>query len=255
MRTLILCIALSGVVVFGGAFAISFLNPVLVERLAREVVRMEVEKRVGERLDSLSNARLVGLAQQALRRTDEQIADRTRQIRDGIPRAVAAVVADMLDADCECRKRMVAIAESSANLQLSSLGHARDRLTRFIEVTYTHVTSSLMREFKILTAANAVVFLLLAGVAFQRGRAAPQLLLPAAVLIGAATLTAGLYLFGQNWLHTIVFSDYVGLAYFAYLAVALGLLSDVAFNRARLCTWVLNQTASAVGSALHFAPC
>ncbi|QDH71486.1 hypothetical protein [Marilutibacter alkalisoli] len=255
MRTLILCMALSSVVVFGGAFVASFLNPVLVERLAREVVRIEVEKRVGERLDSLSNARLVGFAQKALRKTDEEIAVSTSQIRDGVPRAVATVVADMLDADCECRKRMIAYAERGANEQLSSLGRARERLTQFIEATYTHVTTSLMREFRVFTAANAVVFLFLAGVAFRRRRAAPQLVLPAVVLIGAATLTAALYLFGQNWLHTIIFSNYVGLAYFAYLAMAVALLSDVAFNRARVCTWLLNQATSAVGSALHFAPC
>lgn len=255
MRTLLLAIALSGFAIFGAAFAVSFANPILIETLAREVIRIEVEKRVGHRIDSLSNTRLVGLAQKVLRKTDDDIAASTRQIRDSVPKMVANVVADMLDADCECRKRLVENAERSADERLTTLGQVRQRVTDFIEVAYAHVTSSLMREFRIFTAANAVVFLLLAGVAFRRRQAAAQLLLPSAVLLVAAAVTGALYLFGQNWLHTIIFSSYVGLSYFAYLALAVALLSDVAFNRARVCTWMLNQAASVLGSALHFVPC
>ena len=71
----------------------------------------------------------------------------------------------------------------------------------------------------------------------------------------AASLTAYLYLFNQNWLHTIIFSDYVGMTYIAYLAVAFSFICDLLFNRARITARILSQLFSAVGSAVSVAPC
>jgi hypothetical protein len=255
MRSVILCIAALGTALFGGAFALSFASPLLIERIAREVMQLEVERRVGAKIDSLSNSRIVGLAQKAMNKTDEDIATSTRQLKAGIPQKVASAIADMLNADCECRKRMVAYAEKSATGQLSSLIQVRARLIELVEASYAHVAASLLQEFRVFTGANALVFLVLAAVAWQRRQASAQLFLPALVLVGAVLLTAGLYLFGQDWLHTVVFNEYVGLAYIAYLAVAVALLWDVAFNRARVSTQLINHVASAVGSSVQVVPC
>ena len=74
-------------------------------------------------------------------------------------------------------------------------------------------------------------------------------ILPAFVLVGAVLLAGGLYLFNQDWLHTIVFGDYLGLGYAAYLALVAAMLADIAFNRAR----VINVLLNALGAAV--APC
>jgi hypothetical protein len=57
MRRAILAISLLGLLIFGASFVLSFLNPLLVERAAREVVRIEVERKIGEKVDALSNTR------------------------------------------------------------------------------------------------------------------------------------------------------------------------------------------------------
>jgi hypothetical protein len=67
-------------------------------------------------------------------------------------------------------------------------------------------------------------------------------------------LTIG-YLFEQNWFHTILFNDYVGFGYFAYLGVAVAFLADIAFNRARVTTDLINAVLNAVGSAVQALPC
>ena len=75
------------------------------------------------------------------------------------------------------------------------------------------------------------------------------------MLLAAASITAYLYLFNQNWLHTLLFSDYVGLAYLGYLGAAFALLSDIIFNRARITTEILNFILNALGSAVQVVPC
>lgn len=251
MRRVLIGLSLLGLLFFGGAFAISWLDAPLVERGARELLRIEVERRVGERIDALSNTRIAGLAKRALGDADADVALTARAIRDQVPRKVAEVVSNMLDADCECRQRLRDDLQGWEERRLSSRVQVRDKLVGLIESSYASVARSLLREFRIFTATNALAFALLGLVTVLRGRAALQLLLPALVLVTATGITGGLYLLGQNWLHTIVFGQYVGMAYVAYLAGVALLLGDVAFNRARATTLAL----AALGSAMITVPC
>ncbi len=255
MRRAILILAFVGITLFGAAFVVSFLDPLLIERAAREVVRIEVERRVGEKLDSLSTPRVTALAQKALGKTDAELEHARRQLVGGVSQKVAQVVADMLNADCECRKRLVERAVTAQQEGITTLGQLRERLLGQIESAYATVTANLMREFRIFTASNAVAFTLLALVTYYRRAAALQLALPAVVLVGAVVITAGLYLFNQNWLHTVLYSQYVGLTYVAYLGAAGALLSDVVFNRARVSTRLVNGGLQALGSAVQAVPC
>lgn len=233
----------------------SFLNPLLVERAAREAVRVEVERRVGQKIDGLSNSRIAALAELALQKTEVDIEDVKRVIRAELPRKVASIVADMLDADCECRKRLVEYAQRAESERLTSLLQVRDKLVGLIESTYASVASHLMREFRIVTASNAIAFAVLGVVTGTRRKATLQLVLPALVLVGAVLVTGGLYVFNQNWLHTVIYGQYVGLAYALYLAGVALLLADVFFNRARVTTRMVNAAFQAVGSTAAALPC
>jgi hypothetical protein len=242
-------------VLFGSAFALSYTHPLLIEQAAREVVRIEVEKRVGERIDSLSDSRIGDFAQRALARVDADIARAQQALRDEVPRRVAEVVASMLEPDCVCRQRLVERMQQAENERLASLTQVRERLTGLIESAYGSVTRSLMREFRIFTATNAAAFALLALVTLVRRRAGVQLVLPAAVLVGAVLLTGSVYLFNQDWMHTILFGQYVGLGYSAWLAGVALLLADIAFNRARVTTEIVNAAFNVVGAAASAVPC
>jgi hypothetical protein len=255
MRPLILIISALGTLLFGTGLLLSLLSPLLVEQAAREVVRIEVERRVGERIDTLSNSRIVGLAQKALQKADLELQKAQDALRQELPRKVANVVTDMLNVDCECRKRLVERMQRNEESRLASLAQVRENLLSLIEVAYASVTSNLMREFRIFCGSNAVAFALLGAVTLVRRRAALQLLLPAFVLLGAVAITGSLYLFEQNWLHTVIFGEYVGFAYSLYMVAVALLLADIALNRARVTTRVVNHALNAVGAAASAVPC
>jgi hypothetical protein len=255
MRSLVLTLGLLGTLLFGTAFALSHANPLLVERAARELVRMEVERRTGAQMDALLDSRIATIAKRQLQRIDAGI-DRSRQaLRDDVPHRVSQVVADMLDADCACRKRLADNAMGAESERLSALTTTRDRLRTLIESTYASVARKLMREFRIFTGSNAAAFALLFLVTLTRRGAGLQLALPAIVLTGAVAVTGGLYLFKQNWLHTIIFDDYTGFAYMAYLAIVAALLADILLDRARVTTRIVNTILRAFGSAASAVPC
>ena len=113
------------------------------------------------------------------------------------------------------------------------------------------VAEKLTREFRIFTGTNALIFALLGIAAFFKRGAGLHLVLPALALVLAATVTGYIYLFNQDWLHTILFSDYVGFTYLIYLSIVFAFLCDVLFNRARVTTQLLNS----IGSNIQVLPC
>lgn len=251
LRITLLAISAVAGASFTAGLALSFLRPVAIESLVRESIRREVERRAGEAIPRLNGGVLSKLAVHAGAANAERVA----RLRQELPRRVSAVVAEMQNANCECRAFVAAATETVLTAEIVTRAGLHDRLQRLIRAKYVEVARSLLREFRIFTGANALVFWLLFVTTYVRKRAGLQLLLPAVVLCGAAVTTASLYLFGQNWLHTILFSDYVGLAYFAYLGAAVAFLGDVAFNRARVSTRIVNTAFELAGASVSAVPC
>lgn len=255
MRTFIGLLSIVGVVLFGSSFILSYTNPLLVESIARDMIRMEVERRVGEKLATLKDSHLISLAQRLSAKNTAEINAIKLKLADELPQKVAAIVAEMGDINCECRKAIAKNIMSGFEARSTNLTHLNKRLTQLIRTKYMAVSESLTREFRIFTAANTIMFALLGVTAVLRKRANLQLVLPAAVLLGATLIVSYLYVFNQDWLHTILFGDYIGLGYFAYLGLATAGLVDIAFNKARLTTRIVNLALNILGSAVQAAPC
>ena len=255
LRRVILAVSIVGGVVFASAFVTSFVRPTLIESLAQELVRREVERRTFEAVSSWDGSVAGKIARRVVGDNERRSAELKAKLAAGVPERVGAIVAEMRNADCECRRFIASGLTAVFRGEIASLAVANERLASFIRAKYMHVAASLLREFRIFTAANALVFLFLGLVTLLRGRAALQLIVPAVVLVGSAGIVASLYLFNQDWVHTIVFNEYVGFAYFAYLAVALAFLADIVLNRARISTEVINFSANAVGATIQAFPC
>ena len=255
MRALVTIISVLGVLLFGSGFVLSYVNPVFVESVARDIVRLEVERRVGKGLDSLEGSKIVSIAERISGRNAAEVQEIKRKLVEGIPQKVAAAAAQLRNPNCPCRKAiersMIGIYEG----RIADLIELNERLSLLIRTKYMEVSASLTREFRIFSGANALVVSLLGLTTLFRKRAALQLLLPTLVLLGAAAMVAYLYVFKQDWLHTVVFAEYVGLGYFAYLAAAIAFLADIAFNRARICTRIVNASLNVVGAAVQAVPC
>ena len=241
LRRALLALSLLGVLVFGGGLVTSFVAPITIEQAAREVIRVEVERRVGEKVDALSDSRLAKLARKALDKTTADADQVERELREQLPQKVANAVADFLKADCECRKHLVAWAEQSQQRELGSLRQAEQRLSDWIGHAYAHTREQLLREFRIFTSVNAALLGLMGLLCWWKRQSAMQLSLVGVTLLGACALVGWAYLFKQDWLHTLLFSDYLGWGYAAYLAGVTGLFADIAFNKGRVSTHLLNM--------------
>ena len=255
VRLVLLILGLIGSMIFGFAFATSIFKPGYVEEIAKDMVRAQVERKTHEKIAAIDAKFLSGKAGVILKQHSEKIEQTKQQLMANIPERVATIIAEMRNLDCECRQKVGKSLRDGLELHLLGATAAQERLVGLIRTQYMETAEKLTREFRIFTGTNALVFMLLAAAAYFKRRAGMFLLAPALVLVVAAVFTGSLYLFNQNWLHTIIFSDYVGIGYVGYMAIAFVFLCDILFNRARVTAKLANLSLHAVGSAVQVMPC
>jgi hypothetical protein len=255
LRILVAAIGFGGALLFGSAFVASYTHPTAVEGVAKNLIRAELQRRVHQRVDALDAGWLGGIAAHLALRNAQEIAAVRLMLADRVPAQVAAIAAQMRDPDCECRNATAAAIAEPALWRVSLQSRLNERLAALIRVGYMDVSARLMREFRIFTAANALVLLFLGIAVLVRRKARLHLLPPAVILLCSACVVGWFYLFQQNWLHTVVFNDYVGLWYFAWLAAPVLLIGDVVLNRGRVTAQLLNAGSSVVGTAATVLPC
>jgi hypothetical protein len=255
LRKLLFALGAIGALAFAAGFIASFVNPLFVESIAKEVIKREVESRVHEKIDALDDKFLAGKAAQLITGYSDEVAILQRQLKEKVPEKLTAVIAEMGNLNCECRKKVEASLRDGAQWKILSATAAQERLTALIRAKYMEAAEKLTREFRIFTGTNAIVFALLALAVFIKRGAGLQLIPAALILVIAAALTGYLYLFNQDWLHTILFGDYIGFAYVGYMSIAFALLCDLLLNRARITVRILNMLLQMIGSVASMAPC
>ena len=124
------------------------------------------------------------------------------------------------------------LARSAFSVQRSAF---RSRTRRvlfedFLQSKYVDVVSRPRTDLRIFLGSNLAAFL-------------------------AVAVCSYFYVFEQNWFFTIIYGDYVGFAYAAYLGSVFLFLIDVVLNRARVTIGLLNWFFELIGSSVSVAPC
>lgn len=244
LRRFIWVLGVLGCVIFSAFFALSYSKPAFIEETAKDIIRYRLQAVTQEKVDALSENALFNSARVLMRQHEKEIEFIKQQLANGMPEKIAAVIAEMRNPDCECRSITGEQIRDAMNWRIGSLSQMQQQLISFMQSKYMEIAGHLKREFRIFTGSSAFVFLvLLAAAVFQRG-AGVQLLLPAGLLLISTVITAYFYVFGQNWLHTILFSSYVGFAYLAYIGIIFAFLCDIVFNGARVTNMILSAIHS-----------
>jgi hypothetical protein len=248
-------IGLLGLVLFAGLFGATYLSADSIERVGQAFIKYQVEKEVRETYGRMADSTYG----KALGRLKGKYESEARQLQaalnDNLPSKIANVIAAMCRLDCKQRQALQESIEGGYKARLAATGGAVDTLTELIKGKYLEIVASLTRDVRIFLGSNALLFLVVAALAFLKPRAAIQLYLPAVFLVVSTVICSGLYLFGQNWFFTIIYNDYVGFGYVAYVGVLFGFLCDIAFNKARVTTEIVNAVLEAIGSAVQAVPC
>lgn len=259
MKIALRTFGLIGIILFGTAFWFTFGVPGYVENQAKEFIKSRIEKETNEKIDSLAlaakDSKLGKFAQKLMDTNQEEISQIQASLQAQLHEKIAAVIAEMADLDCECRDKYAQLIKSGFESRLLSLKNSNEKLLDFMKTKYMEVASKLTLDLRIFTGSNLVIFLLLLAISLMKPKVITHLFLPGILLLLSTTICSYFYLFQQNWFFTIIFNNYVGFGYLAYVAILFGIFCDIAFNKARITTEIINCFLNAIGSAATVLPC
>ncbi|WP_221274507.1 hypothetical protein [Thaumasiovibrio subtropicus] len=172
-----------------------------------------------------------------------------------LPDKISAIVAAMCDYDCEKKKALSQSIASSYVEKIKSIQIAEGTLTDIVKSQYIEIVANLKTDLRIFLGSNLLVFLALIIVSFAKPKANTHLFVPGLLLVASTVISSSIYIFGQDWFFTILYNDYIGLGYLAYISVIFVFLLDIIINRARLTSKIINGIASAIGSTFSVAAC
>ena len=252
-------VGLAGAGTFAFFFALTFSVPGWVEGFAADFIEGVVSKEIDQTINGLKapdgeNA-LSKLAQKLQSQNEEPIAKLKQDLREKVHEKMASALAQIRDLDCECRKKWEDAFKHGFESNIALSQAVNEKIIDFVQSTYMEIVSKLKRDIRIFTGTNAGVFLLLLLVSFLKPKAISHLFLPAILLLISIVVCSYFYIFEQNWLLTIIYSDYLGFMYLLYLGIVFAFLCDIVFNRARITTQIINAILNAVGSAASLVPC
>lgn len=248
-------IGLFGIIFFGTLFSVTFMSPEKVEESAKGFVKAQIEEEVRQKQQAIKES----TATEAALNIAEKLGFEKERIQENldndIPQKIATIIASMCGYDCEKKKALAQSITSSYVERIKSIQIAESTLSDIVKGKYLEIVSNLKTDLRIFLSSNFAMFLVLLAVSFAKPKAVAHLFLPGLLLVAATILSSSIYIFGQDWFYTILYNDYMGFSYLAYISVIFGFLLDITFNRAKFTTQIINGIANAIGSAFSVVPC
>lgn len=255
-------IGLFGSLLFIPLFIFTFLDPQAIEKTGRTFIEYQLEAEVSKKVDGISLPKASQLelalgnkAKELREQTEQKIEKLKLQLKNDAPEMIAQQLRALKDLDCECRTKWAARIRSIKLNQLLSLEVAKQKLTDFTQAKYMEIVSNLTADVRIFLGSNAILFLMILLISFTKPQAISHLLFPSILMVISTAICSYFYLFEQNWFYTIIYNDYTGFAFVGYLIFVFAFLCDIAFNRAKVTTQVINGFLNIIGSAASLVPC
>jgi len=248
-----------GLILFGTGFYFTYEVPGWVEEVGKTFIKQKLEEKTHAKIDELTESKSTQIIEKIgsalLQKTQTDIQKLKDGLKDHVDEKIAAVIAEMKNLDCECRKAYENAIKKSMQFTLVSLEIAQQKLTDFMKMKYMDIANKLSSDLRIFTGINSIVFLVLLLVSFLKPRAINHLFLPGVVLLISTIICSYFYIFEQNWFFTIIYNDYMGYGYLVYMAIIFTFLCDIVFNSARVSTSIINGFMDAIGSSIVVSPC
>lgn len=244
LRRILLPVGAVFALFFSALWLLSWMNPQWVTKSAVTFVRAQVEAEVRERAAAYDDAFLAGKAQRLLEAYGGEIAAAKRYLSDNLSAQIETVVAQVQSGT------MPAAEPEAADGRFSVLTRMTNKLRALVYEKYVSVTGKLLREFRIFTGMNAAIFIVFSVMMGVRRDKVKALLVPAFLMLPTVALTGYFYLFGQNWLHTLLYNHYVGYACLAWNGVIFLFLVDIFINKARVTECIVGMLKECVSGLL-----
>lgn len=255
MKISLRIIGILGMVLFGLLFGLTYGIPEAVEESAKSFVKKQIEDEIREKYQ---NSKASTLSEKALKIAND-LGYQENKIRENInnklPEKIAEIIASLCGYDCERKKALTKSITAGYVERIANIQIAQQQLGQIIKGKYMEIIGDLRMDLRIFLGSNTAMFLILLLISLLKPKAVSHLFLPGVLLLISTIVASTIYIFGQNWFYTIIYNNYMGVGYLAYILIIFGFLMDIVFNRARITTEIINGIFNSIGSAITVFPC
>jgi len=253
---------LVGSLFFVSLFLLTFSASHMVEKSAKSFIESKLQNEITEKIDAIKLPQsktlekvLGNKAQDVYQKSDEKSTEFKQKLKDGLPAIMATQMEKVTDPSCECRTKWKERLNASLQFEVTTLEKAREKLVDMIHGKYMETVGKLTRDIRIFFGLNALLFINVVLLSFLKPEATEHLFFPSLLMLLSSGICSYFYLFKQNWFYTILYNDYIGFGYLAYVVVVFALLCDIVFNKAKVTTKIINFFAHAIGSSFSLTSC
>lgn len=181
-------------------------------------------------------------------RLADRFTQRSETLQSALDAKIDAFVADLLASacslDCERRDEIEIIVRNFLSTTSERYLGGANTLQEFAVGRYDATIRGLHRDLLIVSFSNLVVFLFIIALTFRQPRFMPILIKIGGLAFISVVVMIYWYIFGQDWITTLIFNSYVGWTYAIFLGVLFLSLCDLCFNEGR----ILNAIFSSFGN-------
>jgi hypothetical protein len=247
MKNFLLTSSTIGILIFGAVFSATFLSTGYIESSARSFIVSRIEKEIKEKKVAGVNLNDVGEKLGWLKdKYADQIASAQKQMSGGIRIKIEDMLARICDVRCLQDKgiQLEDVTESALQEKIAQLKDVSEKLSEMIKGKYYGIIGNLLTDLRIFSGVNLILFVLIAGTMMKGPSVTKPLILPAGLLFASTIVSTSIYIWGQNWFYTILFNNYMGYGYAAYVGVIFAFLLDIVFNSAHITTSIVDGILS-----------
>lgn len=226
-----------GMMVFAMLFGLTVWVPNLAENKAKEFIKKKILEATDRKIDHLEeqyNSATSHKRADKLIKKDHSVPNQLKQqLKKKTHAKIADVIREIADLDSKSRDDFAKGLEIITKSRIVTEDQYLHQIEHFMKRKYEELAIALVRDLRVLSVSNFLVFLII----FWNSLVSPNsnknnLAYPTALFIGSAILLFFIYIFEQDWFYTMIFNDYGGLAYMAYLFIIFSILMGIILNKA-----------------------
>ncbi len=252
MKLFIKGVGLSGVLLFGILFYLTFNIPLSIEQRAADFIKNKIEKAAIEKIDGIKSigegTKINDLAIRLLE-SNKAKADSLKQgLYKKVKTEAELVMVHMQDPNNQYRNAVITLLGDDNFWKLNALLFDNKQIRNFLSVKYQEVVKGLKIDLRIFLGSNLAIFFILLLVSFLKPELFKPLMLPTILLLCSTLFISYFYIFEQNWFFNILQNDYWGYTYLIYVGIIFGFLLDIVYLQAQISTVIVESIGAAIAS-------
>ncbi|MDH5763817.1 MAG: hypothetical protein OEZ51_12605 [Nitrospinota bacterium] len=251
MREFLVYISITGILLFGSVFSLTYMDPERIEQSAKGWVAQEIERKIKSDFPQLFTPEKKEQGAKVLQKLQGHLEKKIVKLREILFSDLPDRIAESVARSCTCRMQgqdreeihrkyedtrsfvkglVVVVLKSGIDKSLILVDRAED----LIQGHYLNIIEKLMLDIRIFSGTNTLLFLLILSIMIIKRDQERPLMVAGGLLTVVTLVSAGIYVFGQNWFYTLMFNNYMGWGYVTLVGVILAFLLDVIFNKGRV---------------------